>query len=101
MMYIAMNHFRVSKERASDFEKAWQQRESFLDDVAGFIEFHLVKGVDETDACVYASHTTWKDEAAFTAWFQSEAFRKAHSQGKLTGIILGPPQFVGWTTVNQ
>ena len=98
-MYIAMNTFRVVKDRCDDFEQAWRERESYLFDVSGFESFHLLKGPGEDDVAVYASHTTWKDEKSFLAWMNSESFRKAHSQGKLTGIIAGPPKFVGWTAV--
>jgi len=42
----------------------------------------------------------WRDEAAFRAWTESEAFQKAHRQGRSTaGTILGPPRFVGWQVV--
>jgi heme-degrading monooxygenase HmoA len=34
------------------------------------------------------------------AWTESEAFQKAHRQGRSTaGTILGPPKFVGWQVV--
>jgi heme-degrading monooxygenase HmoA len=99
-MYIAMNHFRVAPERAEEFENAWRERESFLRDVPGFGAFHLLKGPVEDGAVTYASHTTWRDEAAFRAWTESEAFRKAHAQGRSTaGTVLGPPRFVGWQSV--
>lgn len=99
-MYIAMNQFRVDPQRTAEFEEAWRTRESFLADVPGFREFHLLRGPVDDGAQLYASHTVWADEAAFTAWTQSEAFRKAHSQGRTTtGYLLGPPKFVGWTAV--
>jgi heme-degrading monooxygenase HmoA len=42
----------------------------------------------------------WRDEAAFRAWTESEAFQKAHRQGRSTaGTVLGPPSFVGWQVV--
>jgi heme-degrading monooxygenase HmoA len=100
-MYIAMNHFRVAPERAEDFERGWRERESFLREVPGFRSFHLLRGpIDDDGARAYASHTVWRDEAAFLAWTESEAFRKAHAQGRSTaGTLLGPPRFVGWESV--
>jgi heme-degrading monooxygenase HmoA len=96
-----MNHFRVQPERCEDFETAWRERETFLADVAGFEQFQLLKGpVDEHGMQQYASHTVWKDEASFHAWMASDAFRKAHAQGKLSGVLAGPPKFVGWTSVD-
>ena len=99
-MYIAMNHFRVNPTKAEEFESNWRNRESFLADVPGFRSFHLLKGPLEEEAQLYASHTIWEDEASFRAWTQSEAFQKAHSQGRSTvGTLLGPPKFVSWQTV--
>jgi heme-degrading monooxygenase HmoA len=101
-MYIAMNHFRVDAGKTAEFEQAWRDRKSYLSEVPGFEAFHLLRsGPDEEGAVVgYASHTVWKDEAAFTAWTKSEAFHKAHSQGGKTAQFLkGPPKFVGWTAV--
>jgi heme-degrading monooxygenase HmoA len=100
-MYIAMNNFRVDPSRSADFEKAWRERESYLAGVPGFREFHLLKGpVDEQGGQLYASHTVWADEQSFTAWTKSEAFHKAHSQGRTTAsFMLGPPRFIGWQVV--
>jgi heme-degrading monooxygenase HmoA len=99
-MYIAMNHFRVAPERCEEFERRWRDRESFLKDVPGFESFHLLKGPEEDAARLYASHTVWRDEGAFLAWTESEAFQKAHRQGGTTaGTLLGPPRFVGWHAV--
>lgn len=99
-MFVAMNQFRVHPERGEEFEQAWRERESFLDEVDGFKTFHLLKGdVADDGTQLYASHTIWRDRAAFDAWRQSEAFRKAHAQGKLSGVISGPPEFSGWTAV--
>lgn len=100
-MYIAMNHFRISPDKGDDFERVWRERESFLAEVPGFREFHLLRGPIEDDARLYASHTVWADEASFTAWTKSEAFRKAHAQGKTSGLLLGPPKFVGWQSVDM
>jgi heme-degrading monooxygenase HmoA len=99
-MYIAMNHFRVNPEKCAEFEDAWRTRDSFLAAVSGFEGFHLLKGPLEDGAQLYASHTVWKDQAAFTAWTESEAFRKAHAQGgKTVPTLMGPPRFVGWHVV--
>jgi heme-degrading monooxygenase HmoA len=99
-MYIAMNHFRVDAGQCSEFEQAWRDRESFLAGVDGFEQFHLLRGAAEGDEVLYASHTVWRDEAAFQAWTRGEAFGKAHARGGRTVQYLkGPPRFVGWTAV--
>jgi heme-degrading monooxygenase HmoA len=101
-MFIAMNHFRVIPEKRDDFERAWRERESFLSSVPGFESFHLLRGAVEEGAQLYASHTVWTSEAAFKAWTESDAFRKAHSQGGRTvAYLMGPPRFVGWQSVDM
>lgn len=99
-MYIAMNHFRVAPDRCEEFERGWRERETYLDGVPGYVEFHLLKGPEEDGARQYASHTVWRDEAAFRAWTESDAFRQAHRRaGGTAGVVLGPPRFVGWEAV--
>ncbi len=99
-MYIAMNHFRVKPDSTNEFEQAWRDRKSYLSEVPGFETFHLLRGASDEGAELYASHTVWKDQAAFEAWTQSDAFRKAHSQGgKTVQFLMGPPRFVGWNSI--
>ena len=43
-MFIAMNCFRVKRGAEGAFEKVWLSRDSYLDRVPGFVEFHLLKG---------------------------------------------------------
>lgn len=102
-MYVAMNHFRVAPGRGAEFEQMWRERDSYLDQVPGFVEFHLVRGKDEEDGTHrYASHVVWADHKSFFDWTQSEAFRKAHgSRRSPEGLILGHPQFQGWTSVEM
>jgi len=40
-MFIAMNRFRVVKGSEEAFENVWLSRDSHLDAVPGFLEFHL------------------------------------------------------------
>jgi heme-degrading monooxygenase HmoA len=99
-MYIAMNNFRVRADCAAEFEDAWRNRQSFLAGVPGFREFHLLRGpLDDGDVRLFASHTVWEDEASFRAWTESEAFRKAHAQGKVGDLLAAAPRFVGWEVV--
>ena len=87
-MFIAMNRFQVAPGRGGDFESAWRDRKSYLNQVPGFRSFKLLKG----EGGVYISHSTWDDEAAFVAWTESDAFRKAHGQRLPEGVLAGPPQ---------
>ena len=100
-MYVAMNRFRIRKGSEADFEQIWAERETFLDEVPGFKEFHLLRGPEAEDHTLYASHSVWEDEDAFIGWTKSEAFRKAHANagGAKKDIYLGPPQFEGFTSI--
>jgi heme-degrading monooxygenase HmoA len=59
-MFIAMNRFKVIKGSEAAFEQFWMSRDSHLDKVPGFVEFHLLKGPEAEDHTVYASHTVWE-----------------------------------------
>jgi heme-degrading monooxygenase HmoA len=52
-MFIAMNRFRVKKGSEEEFEKVWLNRDSYLDLVPGFVEFHLLKGPQAEDHTLY------------------------------------------------
>jgi heme-degrading monooxygenase HmoA len=79
-MFIAMNRFRIKKGSEDAFEKVWLNRETYLDRVPGFVEFHLLKGPEAEDHTLYASHTIWQNKAALEAWTRSEEFRAAHAR---------------------
>ncbi len=99
-MYIAMNRFRVAKGAETDFEDVWKNRETKLDDMPGFVEFHLLKGPDRDDHTLYSSHTLWASEDDFVNWTKSENFRQAHKNaGNNKGLYLGHPEFEGFTVV--
>lgn len=99
-MFIAMNRFRIALGREQDFEEIWRKRESHLDEMPGFREFHLLRGPSDDEASLYASHTVWDDRASFEAWTRSENFRAAHAGAKApAGIYLGHPQFEGFEAV--
>ena len=88
-MFIAMNNFKVAKGKEADFEQIWRERQSYLKEVHGFVQFALLKGEAEGE---YISHSSWQDRAAFIAWTKSEAFAAGHRQGSLMGVLEGPPQ---------
>lgn len=99
-MYIAMNRFKIVRGLEAEFESAWAKRDSHLEDVPGFKEFHLTKGPTYDDYTLYASHTTWDSEQAFVDWTQSQAFRDAHKNaGENRQFYIGGPQFEGFSVV--
>ena len=98
-LFIAMNRFRVKKGSEDAFEKVWLTRDSYLDRMPGFVEFHLLKGPAADDHTLYASHTVWQSKAAFEGWTKSDEFRVAHARAgkETTGpLYLEHPQFEGF-----
>lgn len=101
-MFIAMNRFRVDPARTQEFETLWLERETHLQELPGFIEFRMLRGPEEEDHVLYASHTLWRSREDFDAWTHSEAFRAAHAnagQNRREGLYLGPPKFEGFETL--
>jgi heme-degrading monooxygenase HmoA len=99
-VYIAMNRFRIARGAEETFEKLWRQRESQLDGVPGFREFHLLRGASDEQATLYASHSVWDSRDAFAAWTESENFRKAHAQARAPqGTYLEHPRFEGFEVI--
>jgi heme-degrading monooxygenase HmoA len=99
-MFIAMNRFKIAPGKEDAFEEVWRQRESHLENMAGFVNFNLLKGPSLDDHTLFASHSTWKDHSAFEAWTHSDAFKKVHAQaGQTKGLYLGHPNFEGFEVV--
>lgn len=99
-MFIAMNRFRVKRGEEENFETVWRERDSFLKDVPGFKEFHLLRGPAAEDHTLYASHAVWGSHEDFENWTQSDAFRKAHAQaGAKRDMYMGPPNFEGFEVI--
>ena len=91
-MFLAMNRFQIALGFEEGFEKIWRERESFLEEVPGFVSFALLKGETNEDHTLYASHSVWQSRDAFNAWTESENFRKAHAQSSAPkGTYLGHP----------
>src|SRR5262245_14901519 len=92
-----MNRFRIALGAEETFEKLWRERDSYLDGVPGFREFHLLRGPSNEECTLYASHTVWASREAFEAWTESESFRKAHQQARApAGTYLGQPNYAGF-----
>jgi heme-degrading monooxygenase HmoA len=74
-MFIAMNRFKVIKGSEAAFENVWLSRDSHLEKVPGFVEFHLSKAPKlKITRCM--RHTRCgRGRASFETWTKSEAFR--------------------------
>ena len=98
-MFIAMNRFMVKKGSEEQFEHVWKSRDSHLDRVPGFVEFHLLKGPEAEDHTLYSSHTIWQSREMFEAWTKSDEFRKAHANAgdsSTASLYLAHPKFEGF-----
>lgn len=101
-MYLAMNRFTVLTDNAAAFEELWLSRESRLQDMDGFVSFHMLKGHEAEGRILYASHTVWQSEAHFRAWTTSAAFRQAHSgAGQTRQLYEGAPTFEGFESIQE
>ncbi len=101
-MFIAMNRFQVRLGSEAEFERIWRERDTYLRDLPGFVEFHLLKGPQREDHTLYSSHTVWASRASFEGWTRSEAFRKAHQNaGQNRDLYIGGPSFEGFDVVQH
>jgi len=99
-MFIAMNRFQVLPGEEKAFEDVWLSRDSHLDQVPGFIEFHLLRGETQEDHTLFSSHTVWRSRDDFEAWTRSDAFRQAHrNAGDNKPLYLGHPRFEGFDVI--
>jgi len=99
-VYIAMNRFRIALGSEEVFEELWRKRDSYLDDVPGFEQFHLLRGPTTEEHTLYASHSIWKSHQAFVDWTESEAFQKAHANARAPeGTYLSHPEFEGFEVI--
>ena len=101
-MYLAMNRFTVPLENAAEFEDVWLSRESRLQDMDGFVSFHMLKGPETDGRCLYASHTVWQTEDHFRAWTTSDEFRASHAKaGQSRKLHEGAPRFEGFRAIQK
>ena len=101
-MYLTMNRFRVKPGQEAAFEAIWTGRDSHLPQVKGFVSFDLMKGPEKDGHRLYASHTMWATEAAFSDWTRSEAFRAAHRGAAAhADIYAGPPELERFQSVQH
>ncbi|MCU7940796.1 MAG: antibiotic biosynthesis monooxygenase [gamma proteobacterium symbiont of Bathyaustriella thionipta] len=99
-MYIVMNRFRIVIGREETFIDMWQERESQLETVPGFISFNLLEGESDHNATLFISHSRWKSAEDFSNWTKSDACRQAHANaGKNRNIYLGPTEFEAFNVV--
>ena len=96
-MYFAMSRLKVSPGKETEFEAAWQSRETNVDGVKGFKKFNLIKGNVNKEFSLYIFHSEWNSESDFINWTKSDSFRMAHKNpSSQRNLYLGPPDFDGY-----
>ena len=99
-MFIAMNRFKIILGKEQEFEKVWRERDTHLNSVEGFKEFHLIKGETNNKFSLYASHSIWNSKQDFINWTKSEAFKLAHKNaGQHKDLYIGAPNFEGFEKI--
>lgn len=83
MSVVKINALQVPSERAEVLEQRFASRAGEVEKVDGFESFDLLRPTEGTDR--YLVVTRWRDEDAFQAWMNSEAFAAGHAQSAGTG----------------
>ena len=95
-----MNRFKIILGKENEFEEVWRTRETYLDEVKVFKEFHLLKGESNEEYTLYSSHSLWNSKNDFISWTRSESFKKAHKgAGKNKPLYIGHPIFEGFEII--
>ena len=87
-MLFVQNRIQVNQGFEDRFEQQSQEspRE---EEVPGRL---FVARLKADDPGVYIIMSVWESRDAFEAWKGSESFKRAHSGGRMEGIVAGPPQ---------
>ena len=86
-MYVVMNRLTVTPENAGHLEQGFAHSAERMRAVPGCGNFHLLKEAGIEGDVVYMVMTEWENEAAFHAWTESDAFRRAHANAGDTGAM--------------
>ncbi len=80
MSVVKINVLEVPEGRGEVLEQRFASRAGEVDKVDGFESFELLRPTEGTDR--YLVVTRWRDEAAFRAWIDSDAFQKGHARSQ-------------------
>lgn len=90
-MLTIVNQLAVKPEYIDRVEAAFLAHLELLTSCEGFCGFRFLKPMDEHSSCII--EVSWRDEAAFAAWKQSEHFKLSHADlGQFREAFTGPPQ---------
>ncbi len=77
-MFVTCNRITVNPDYAAAFEERFGSRAGQVDQMPGFVSFHLLRPKNPADP--YVVMTFWETEAHFTAWAKSPQFREGHAR---------------------
>jgi heme oxygenase (mycobilin-producing) len=77
---VKINVLQVPEGRGEVLEQRFAARAGEVETVDGFESFDLLRPTEGTDR--YLVVTKWRDDEAFQAWMNSEAFGRGHGQGQ-------------------
>ena len=80
MSVVKINVLQVPEGRGAVLEQRFAARAGEVETVDGFESFDLLRPTEGTDR--YLVVTKWRDDEAFQAWMNSEAFGRGHGQGQ-------------------
>ena len=86
-MYVVMNRLTVPVEQAGHLEQGFSHSAGRMHEVPGCLNFNLLKEERIDGEAVYVALTEWETEAAFRAWTESDAFRRAHANAGQSGAM--------------
>lgn len=91
-MILVSNRIQVHPDYHDEFEATFSEREGRVDEMEGFVSFHILR--PHSDDAPYVVQTRWESKAHFDAWTSSDAFRAQHGKGRRLpeGAVLGKPQ---------
>jgi heme-degrading monooxygenase HmoA len=80
MSFVAINAITVPAGMGDELAKRFGARAGQVDKQDGFEEFQLLRPADDKDT--WFVYTRWRDEAAFKAWVESQAFGQGHAKAE-------------------
>lgn len=87
-MFVAMNRITVNEGRGPDLERAFADRNKYVEGTPGFIAFHVLR---PEKGNTYISMSMWENRSDFEAWMRSPNFAASH-QHHMEGVVAGRPQ---------
>jgi heme-degrading monooxygenase HmoA len=78
MSVVKINAIDVPAERSDEMAARFAARAGEVEKMEGFEDFQLLRPTDGRTTWLVC--TRWRDEAAFEAWVNSQAFSRGHAQ---------------------